>query len=242
MFGSCIKTKRLPILSYGAGCWDLKEALFPKVKHPSLYKKRIATMVTTTTPTTVKVLGTSQPRWADKKIPSFISYWMTFLAFPLNMMLLSCSFFCYGIFISHNIYLRISCILYMSWMVLWDRKRCDGIGYPCDKFPFNNLRQLIRKNWLYATFCAYFPIRLHKLAELPAKDPKTGRKCQYLFACHPHGVIGVGTMSVFATDEVGFKELYPGIDTYTTGKDNAAMCRTYKNRTTTMKAAYGAFF
>lgn len=168
-------------------------------------------------PGTVQVLATAEPRWTDKGIPSFVSYWMTFLAFPLNMMFLSWSFFVYGIFISHNTYLRSSCILYMTWMVLWDRKRCDGIGYPCDKFPFSTLRHLVRNNWLYAASCAYHPVRLHKLADLPAKDPKTGEKCQYLFACHPHGVIGIGTSSVFATDEVGFRKLYPGIDTYMTG-------------------------
>jgi len=104
----------------------------------------------------------------------------------------------------------------MAWVLLWDRNRCDGKGYP-DVFPFRQLRHWVRNNWFYAAFCAYYPIRLHKTADLPAVDPQTGQKCQYLFACHPHGVLGVGTVSVFGTDEVGFRQLYPGIDTYLTG-------------------------
>jgi len=168
------------------------------------------------------VLATSQNRWVGKPIPSFVSYGMTFLAFPLNMMAGGFTLFTYGIFFTNNLYLRSFCLVYTAWMALIDSKRCDGIGYPChNTWPFTTLRRWVRNNWLYAAHCSYYPITLHKTAELPATitDPKTKepQKQQYLFTCHPHGVIGVGTMATFATDEVGFKKLYPGLETYMTG-------------------------
>lgn len=143
---------------------------------------------------------------------------MAFVAFPLNLMAGLTSLFFYCIFFSHNVYVRTLCILYMLWMFLIDRKRCDGIGYPTStREPFKTLRYWIRNNWLYGVFSAYFPITLHKLANLPAEDKDNGQKCRYLFTCHPHGVLGVGTMATFGSDEVGFKKLYPGIDTHMTG-------------------------
>lgn len=142
---------------------------------------------------------------------------MTLLSFPLNMMAGSVALFVYCIFFSNNVYARTACISYLLWMILIDRKRCDGIGYPTStKEPFKTMRHWVRNNWLYAMHTAYYPIRLHKLAELPA-ETNDKKKCRYLFTCHPHGVLGVGTMATFATDELGFKTLYPGIDTHMTG-------------------------
>ena len=161
------------------------------------------------------ILETSVPRFCESNIPTWLSYWMTFLTFPLNMMAISVSLFIYGTFFTHSIYLRSFCLVYLAWM-MFDIQRCDGIGYPHHRFPFDILRRWVRNNWLYAVHCAYFPVRLHKLADLPSTT-SVGEKAKYLFTCHPHGVIGVGTMSVFATDEVGFSQLYPGVDTYMTG-------------------------
>jgi Diacylglycerol acyltransferase len=161
------------------------------------------------------ILATAEPRFCKSNIPAWVSYWITFLAFPLNMMAMSVGLFAYGIFFTHNSYLRSFCLIYLAYMV-FDSRRCDGIGYPTHIFPFDILRRFVRNNWLYGVHCAYYPIRLHKLAHLPATTA-TGEKTKYLFTCHPHGVIGVGTMSVFATDEVGFSKLYPNVDTYMTG-------------------------
>lgn len=162
------------------------------------------------------ILASSESRFLRHKIPSWISYWMALMAFPLNAMMGSWILFVYCICFSDNLYARTLCIGYMLWMVFFDLKRCDGIGYPNDREPFRTMRHWVRNNWFYGIHSAYYPIRLHKLADLPA-EKKNGEACQYLFTCHPHGVLGVGTMQTFATDELGFKKLYPGIDTYMTG-------------------------
>lgn len=133
------------------------------------------------------------------------------------MMVFGLAFFIYGIFFTNNVYLRTCMVVYAVWVFWVDRKRCDGVGYPSEhQFPFNVLRHWVRNNFLYGIHCAYYPIKLHKTAELPIKD-KHNNKQKYLFTCHPHGVIGVGTMSVFGSDEVGFSKLFPGIDPYLTG-------------------------
>jgi len=67
---------------------------------------------------------------------------------------------------------------------------------------------------------AYHPIYLHKTAELPATDTN-GNQCRYFFTCHPHGVISVGTWSVFCSDEVGFAKLFPGIEPCVAGIKHA---------------------
>ncbi|CAB9509485.1 acylglycerol O-acyltransferase [Seminavis robusta] len=161
------------------------------------------------------VLATAEPRFARSGIPSWITYWVTFFSFPLNMMGMSWSIFGYGLFMSKNVYVRSLCVSYLAWIGL-DRNRCNGIGYPHHRAPFRYLRKWLRNNWLYAIQCAYYPLRIHKLAELPTTTADN-KKAKYLFACHPHGVIGVGSLSVFGTEESGFNQLYPGIDTYMTG-------------------------
>jgi len=110
-------------------------------------------------------------------------------------------------------------VVYTGYLVL-DRNRCEGHGYPCDRFPFRTLQHWIRNNYLYAMSTAYHPIYLHKTAELPATDTN-GNQCRYFFTCHPHGVISVGTWSVFCSDEVGFAKLFPGIEPCVAGIKHA---------------------
>ena len=162
------------------------------------------------------VLASSQSRFCTNRIPTWLSYWVTFFAFPLNMMMTCLSFTMYAIFWSDNLYVKTFVWIYLVWVLLLDRHRCHGVGYNTRSFPFRQLRQWVRSNWMYGIASTYYPITLHKTAEIPSHDAKTGRPCQYLFGCHPHGVIGIGTMAVFGTDEVGFSKLFPGIDTYLT--------------------------
>ena len=165
------------------------------------------------------ILASSQSRFCDKTyIPQWVSYCITFYAFPLNMMLISLVVFISGLF-SQSVPIRTMFLIYAGYIII-DRKRCDGIDYPCHRFPFNLLRHWVRNNWLYGISTAYHPIRLHKTAELPAYD-KEGNERQYFFTCHPHGVICVGTWSIFASDEVGFQKLFPGIKPYLAGIKHA---------------------
>ena len=50
----------------------------------------------------------------------------------------------------------------------------------------------------------FFPLNLIKTHDL---DPSKN----YLFGCHPHGVMGFGTSGNFATEATGFSKLFPGV-------------------------------
>ncbi|KAJ8092844.1 diacylglycerol O-acyltransferase 1 [Marasmius tenuissimus] len=56
--------------------------------------------------------------------------------------------------------------------------------------------------WRY--FADYYPASLLKEADLPADRP-------YVFGYHPHGIIGMGAVTAFATEATGFSSAFPGI-------------------------------
>ncbi|KAI8683834.1 Diacylglycerol O-acyltransferase [Fusarium keratoplasticum] len=73
----------------------------------------------------------------------------------------------------------------------------------------SNGRLSYRSEWfrslrLWKLFTGYFPMKLHKTFDLPA-DRK------YIFGYHPHGIISHGAWGAFATNALGFRELFPGI-------------------------------
>ncbi|KPI39525.1 Diacylglycerol O-acyltransferase 2A [Cyphellophora attinorum] len=66
-----------------------------------------------------------------------------------------------------------------------------------------------RSNWLrrqkvWSLFASYFPARLHRTVQLE-------RHRKYIFGYHPHGIISHGAFAAFATEAMGFAELFPGI-------------------------------
>jgi len=69
-----------------------------------------------------------------------------------------------------------------------------------------------RSNWvrhwtLFEHAARYFPLELHKTEELhPGKN--------YIFACHPHGVMSQSHFHNFATEGTGFSKKFPGIKPY----------------------------
>lgn len=84
--------------------------------------------------------------------------------------------------------------LYLAW--LWyDRDISEKGGRRV---------QWVRKWKLWKHYCNYFPIKLKKLANL---DPSKN----YLFACHPHGILCSGAFGNFATEGTNFSEMFPGI-------------------------------
>ena len=56
--------------------------------------------------------------------------------------------------------------------------------------------------WKY--YCDYFPMHLIKTVDLDPKD-------NYIFAYHPHGIIGLGALGNFCGEATGFSEKFPGI-------------------------------
>jgi len=66
---------------------------------------------------------------------------------------------------------------------------------------------IVRYSRLGRYFRDYFPISLVKTADL---DPSKN----YIMGYHPHGIIGCGAISNFATEATGFSQLYPGIKSH----------------------------
>ena len=64
--------------------------------------------------------------------------------------------------------------------------------------------QWLRSSKFWSGFASYFPARLHRTVEL-----EPNRK--YIFGYHPHGIISHGAFAAFATEALGFSELFPGI-------------------------------
>ncbi|KAK4560909.1 diacylglycerol O-acyltransferase 1 [Recurvomyces mirabilis] len=61
-----------------------------------------------------------------------------------------------------------------------------------------------RRSKIWSLFAGYFPARLHRSQVL-----EPGRK--YIFGYHPHGIISHGAFAAFATEALGFGQLFPGI-------------------------------
>ncbi|KAF2683349.1 diacylglycerol O-acyltransferas-like protein 2B [Lentithecium fluviatile CBS 122367] len=61
-----------------------------------------------------------------------------------------------------------------------------------------------RRSSIWSAFASYFPARLHRSEEL---EPTR----KYVFGYHPHGIISHGAFAAFATEALGFSNLFPGI-------------------------------
>ncbi|EXJ79278.1 hypothetical protein A1O3_08780 [Capronia epimyces CBS 606.96] len=62
----------------------------------------------------------------------------------------------------------------------------------------------LRRSKLWSAFASYFPARLYRTVEL---EPTR----KYIFGYHPHGIVSHGAFAAFATEALGFADLYPGI-------------------------------
>ena len=62
----------------------------------------------------------------------------------------------------------------------------------------------IRSLPIWSLFAQYFPARLHRSAPLSPTR-------KYIFGYHPHGIISHGAFAAFATEALGFSQLFPGI-------------------------------
>ncbi|KZM21133.1 2-acylglycerol O-acyltransferase [Ascochyta rabiei] len=62
----------------------------------------------------------------------------------------------------------------------------------------------VRRLKVWSLFASYFPARLHRSQEL---EPTR----KYIFGYHPHGIISHGAFAAFATEALGFSQLFPGI-------------------------------
>jgi len=65
-------------------------------------------------------------------------------------------------------------------------------------------RRWFRSSIFWRYFSDYYPVSFLKEADLPPDRP-------YVFGYHPHGIIGMGALAIFATEATGFSESFPGI-------------------------------
>ncbi|KAF2456628.1 diacylglycerol acyltransferase-domain-containing protein [Lineolata rhizophorae] len=80
--------------------------------------------------------------------------------------------------------------------ILFSRAGVDGsLALRSERF---------RRSPVWSLFASYFPARLHRSAELPPTR-------KYIFGYHPHGIISHGAFAAFATEALGFGQLFPGI-------------------------------
>lgn len=70
---------------------------------------------------------------------------------------------------------------------------------------FTQRSEFLRSLPIWRLFASYFPIRLYRSTTLPP----TGK---YIFGYHPHGILSHGAFGAFATEALGFSELFPGIE------------------------------
>lgn len=84
---------------------------------------------------------------------------------------------------------------YLLYMLLSDAATDGRLRFRSERF---------RRLPLWGFFADYFPARLHKTHDLPPTR-------KYIFGYHPHGIISHGAFSAFATEALGFKQKFPGI-------------------------------
>lgn len=138
--------------------------------------------------------------WAPLKTPvkrrrQTFAVWLVVSNFLLGHVLsiIVCVFLLYIHLIT-----RVSLLLYLGWVFLIDRGTPHRGGR---RYPF------LRRLSIWKHFTDFFPMHLIKTHEL---DPTKN----YIFCCHPHGVMSFGVQGNFGTDATGFSKLFPGIIPY----------------------------
>ncbi|XP_053564965.1 diacylglycerol O-acyltransferase 2 [Bombina bombina] len=113
------------------------------------------------------------------------------------------------------LFLGPSCFLLIMWLVfspLWPLLALYTAWLASDwKTPDRGGRksQWMSRWPLWKHIRDYFPVRLHKIADL---DPQQN----YIFGYHPHGIMSFGAFCNFGTDTSDFSKMFPGLKTYLT--------------------------
>ncbi|XP_030010382.1 2-acylglycerol O-acyltransferase 3b [Sphaeramia orbicularis] len=108
------------------------------------------------------------------------------------------------------LFLGLSCIILLVCLMftsLWPLSTLCFVWLVIDwQTPERGGRRttFVRKWKVWEHLRDFFPIKLVKTADLsPNKN--------YIFGCHPHGIMSAGAFSCFSTESCGFSEIFPGI-------------------------------
>lgn len=85
---------------------------------------------------------------------------------------------------------------YLAYSLIWSDEAISG--------TLQRRSNWLRRQKVWSLFASYFPARLHRTTEL---EPYR----KYIFGYHPHGIISHGAFAAFATEALGFSDLFPGI-------------------------------
>lgn len=128
----------------------------------------------------------------------------TLVMFPLVHIVVSVTLYCAGMW--YLPYLRLPLLGYAVFCYFDRSPSRGGYKWAWDGGYVSYLRGL----YLWKLASGYFPMQLHKTAELEPGKP-------YLFCNHPHGVIGSSVMAHFGTNGTGFEQMFPGITVHLAG-------------------------
>ena len=93
----------------------------------------------------------------------------------------------------------------LFWMVIgYGAWMFYDVNFRCTSSRGGRRWEYMRHHWMWRYYVDYFPAKLIKTAEL---DPSKN----YMFAAHPHGILGCGSFGNFSPEASGFSKLYPGI-------------------------------
>ncbi|KAB8302477.1 hypothetical protein EYC80_005882 [Monilinia laxa] len=135
---------------------------------------------------------TSGIRWAPMNVP---------LQRRLQTLVVLFHTLCIAIFVSTFFFL---CAIPLFWPILIPYMIYLITSKASISGTLSHRSNFFRSLPVWSLFASYFPARLHRTQELPPTR-------KYIFGYHPHGIISHGAFAAFATEALGFSQLFPGI-------------------------------
>ncbi|THV52507.1 hypothetical protein BGAL_0077g00210 [Botrytis galanthina] len=135
---------------------------------------------------------TSGIRWAPMNVP---------LQRRLQTLVVLFHTLCIAIFVSMFFFL---CAIPLFWPILIPYMIYLITSKASISGTLSHRSNFFRSLPVWSLFASYFPARLHRTQELPPTR-------KYIFGYHPHGIISHGAFAAFATEALGFSQLFPGI-------------------------------
>ncbi|PQE20756.1 diacylglycerol o-acyltransferase 2a protein [Rutstroemia sp. NJR-2017a BBW] len=135
---------------------------------------------------------TSGIRWAPMNVP---------LKRRLQTLIVLFHTLCIALCVSTFFFL---CAIPLFWPLLIPYMIYCTVSKASTSGTLSHRSDFLRSLPIWSLFASYFPARLHKTQELPPTR-------KYIFGYHPHGIISHGAFAAFATEALGFSQLFPGI-------------------------------